>query len=111
MGTSDAPTTGAFPQPSDDANEGTPSGYEVLELLGAGGMGVVLKALDRRLNRLVALKRVRIGGEKAERNRFRREAEAVARLQHPNIVQIFEVGELSGEPHLALEYVAGGSLA
>ncbi len=88
-------------------------GYEVLGVLGHGGMGVVYKARDLRLNRLVALKMVLAGAGAApkELSRFKAEAEAVARLRHPNIVQIFEVGDHDGRPFLALEYVEGGSLA
>ena len=88
-------------------------GYELLETLGTGGMGVVWKARQKNLPRLVALKRLRPAGPLSEdlRVRFRREAEAVARLQHPNIVQIYEVGEQDGESFLVLEYVACGSLA
>jgi serine/threonine protein kinase len=88
-------------------------GYEVLGVLGSGGMGVVYKARDVRLKRLVALKMILTGphARPEERDRFRREAEAVARLQHANVVQIYEVGEHDGRPYLALEYVGGGSLA
>ncbi|MDR3622743.1 MAG: protein kinase [Paludisphaera borealis] len=85
-------------------------GYEVLELLGAGGMGVVHKARHLRLGRLTALKRLKTSSL-FDLHRFRREAEAVAALQHPNVVQIYEVGDHDGQPYLALEYVAGGSLA
>jgi WD40 repeat protein len=88
------------------------SGYEVLGELGRGGMGVVYQARHARLGRVVALKML-LGGAFAgpqERERFRREAEAAARLQHPHIVQVFEVGEEKGCPFLALEYVDGGSL-
>jgi WD40 repeat protein len=87
-------------------------GFDVLGLLGEGGMGVVYKARQNGLNRLVALKMIR-GGALArpeDVNRFRAEAEAVARLQHPNIVQIFEIGERAGLPYFALEYVDGGCL-
>jgi WD40 repeat protein/tetratricopeptide (TPR) repeat protein len=85
----------------------------VLNELGSGGMGVVYLARQVSLNRLVALKMIRGGAEARpeQRGRFEAEALAVARLQHPNIVQIFEVGEHRGLPFLALEYADGGSLA
>src|SRR5262245_29443003 len=87
-------------------------GYEVEAVLGRGGMGVVYKARHLALKRTVALKMLAAGHpHPAERARFRAEAEAVARLQHPNIAQIHEVGEADGRPFFALEYVAGGSLA
>jgi hypothetical protein len=87
-------------------------GYEVEAVLGRGGMGVVYKARHLALKRTVALKMLAPGHpHPAEQARFRAEAEAVARLQHPNIVQIHEVGEADGRPFFALEYVAGGSLA
>src|SRR5262249_11723103 len=89
----------------------TDGGYELLEVLGRGGMGVVYKARQRSLNRLVALKMIRAHAAPDDLVRLRIEAEAIARLQHPNIVQIIEVGEMDGGPFLALEYVAGGSLA
>jgi tRNA A-37 threonylcarbamoyl transferase component Bud32 len=88
-------------------------GYEVLGKLGEGGMGVVYKARHLRLNRIVALKMI-LAGEHASEDmvgRFALEAEAVAQLQHPGIVQIYEIGEHDGHSFLALEYVAGGSLA
>jgi WD40 repeat protein/tetratricopeptide (TPR) repeat protein len=86
--------------------------YELLAELGQGGMGVVYQARQPGLNRLVALKMLRAGAHAGaqERARFRAEAEAVARLQHPNIVQIHEVGEHDGQLFLSLEHVAGGSL-
>jgi serine/threonine-protein kinase len=87
-------------------------GYEVEAVRGRGGMGVVYQARHLALKRTVALKMLAAGqGDPAERARFRAEAEAVARLQHPNIVQVYEIGEAAGLPFIALEFVAGGSLA
>jgi serine/threonine protein kinase len=101
------PATGAA-----DTDSGVP-GYDVLGELGRGGMGVVYRARDRRLGRDVALKVLVAGPHSAGewRERFRRETEAVAALRHPNIVQVFEVGEHRGLPYLALELVEGESLA
>jgi WD40 repeat protein len=88
-------------------------GYEIEGVLGRGGMGVVYQARDLSLARTVALKLILAGGHagEEERRRFKAEAEAVARLQHPNIVQIHAVGEHEGRQFCALEYVGGGSLA
>src|SRR5262245_24028488 len=99
--------------PSSNGGLAQVPGYEVLRELGRGGMGVVYLARDRRLQRLVALKMILAGVQSGpeERARFRAEAETVARLQHPNIVQIFEVGEWGGQPYFALEYLDGGNLA
>jgi serine/threonine protein kinase len=87
-------------------------GYEVLEELGRGGMGVVYRARHLALNRMVALKFILADRNASPRHcaRFRREAEVVARLRHPNIVQIYDIGEVDGRPVLALEYAEGGSL-
>jgi WD40 repeat protein len=103
------------PEPSAAASLQWPdvSGYEILRELGRGGMGVVYQARQIQLNRLVALKMILAGAYAGESElaRFRTEAEAVARLQHPNIVQIHEVGEADGKPFFSLEYCAGGSLS
>src|SRR5262249_35677441 len=90
-----------------------PEGYEILSVLGRGGMGVVYKARQRGLNRIVALKMIRIADHAGAEQlaRFRTEAEMVALLQHPNIVQVYEVGKQGGQPYFSLEYVDGGNLA
>jgi len=98
-GTSPAP---AAPAPGPTA----PPGYEILGELGRGGMSVVWRARDRRLGRDVALKFL-LGGDAA---RLRAEAAALARLQHPHIVQVFEIGDHQGRSFLALEFCPGGTL-
>ncbi len=87
-------------------------GYEILGELGRGGMGVVYKARQLKVNRLVALKMILSGSHagSVELARFHTEAEAIARLQHPNIVQVHDVGEHEGRPFFSLEFCAGGSL-
>ncbi len=88
-------------------------GYEILGVLGRGGMGIVYKANQVALKRLVALKMIRAGAhaDPEDLSRFRTEAQAVARLRHPNIVQVYEIGEQEGVPYFSLEFVEGGSLA
>jgi serine/threonine protein kinase len=88
-------------------------GYEILGELGRGGMGVVYRARHLGLGRTVALKMVLNGIHTGPKDlaRFRAEASVIARLQHPNIVQIYDVGEAEGRPYFVLEFVAGGSLA
>jgi serine/threonine protein kinase len=88
-------------------------GYELLGILGRGGMGIVFRARQLSLKRQVALKMILTGrnARPTERTRFQREAEAVARLQHSNIVQIYEIGEQNGLPYFSIEFVNAGSLA
>ncbi len=88
-------------------------GYEVLSVLGRGAMGVVYKARQIGLDRCVALKVLPQGGhsDKEALERFRTEARATAQLHHPNIVQIFDIGEQDSLPYFSLEFVEGGSLA
>src|SRR5262249_51531830 len=87
--------------------------YEVLDVLGRGGMGVVYRARHRQLGHAVALKMILAGGhaDAHELARFRLEAAAVARLKHPGIVHIHDFGEHDGSPYFALELAEGGSLA
>ena len=100
---SDGDSSNKFPQVS---------GYEIVDELGRGGMGVVYLAKQTGLGRLVALKMILAGAHANEKDlaRFRQEAEAVARLRHPNIVQIHDIGESDGIPYFALEYVEEGNL-
>ena len=76
--------------------------YELLEPLGTGAMGTVFKARHMRLNRVVALKKIRqgSGASPEQRKRFLREAEAVARLQHPHIVTLYDTGEVEDDPFI-----------
>jgi eukaryotic-like serine/threonine-protein kinase len=91
----------------------TVPGFEILEELGRGGMGVVYKARQINLNRLVALKMVLVGAHAGPvaLARFHGEAQAIASLQHPDIVQIHDVGQAGGLPYFSLEFIDGGSLA
>jgi formylglycine-generating enzyme required for sulfatase activity len=104
--------TPALPPGPDEPTVVQVPGYALLGELGRGGMGVVYKARQVKLNRVVALKMILAGAHAGvvELARFRTEAEAIARLQHPNIVAVYEVGECQGRPFLALEFCGGGSL-
>ncbi len=88
------------------------SHYKILEKLGSGGMGEVYLARDTKLNRRVALKflTAQYASDKDFRRRFKREAQAAAALNHPNIVTVYEVAEYEGRPYMAMEYVEGRSL-
>lgn len=86
--------------------------YVLLEEIARGGMGIVYRAKQIGLNRVVAVKSIRsVDASESERARFRAEAESAATLKHPHIVQIYDVGEHDGLDFLSMEYVAGGSLA
>jgi serine/threonine protein kinase len=87
------------------------AGFEIQEIVGQGGMGVVYKARQQQPARLVALKMITAEALSSDRARLRTEANAVARLEHPNIINIFEVGEHEGRPFLVLELVEGDNLA
>jgi serine/threonine protein kinase len=87
-------------------------GYEILKELGSGGMGIVYKARQSSLNRLVAVKMIRdslFAGTEI-RTRFRREATAIARLQHANVIQIHEIGEHEGRLYYSMDFAEGGSM-
>src|SRR5207237_3113828 len=87
--------------------------YELLGELGRGGLGVVYKARQKGLDRLVAIKMILSGklSSPEQLRRFAAEARMAARLQHPNIVRIFDFGELHGQQYFVMEYVSGPSLA
>jgi WD40 repeat protein len=95
------------------ARRPSPPGCEILREIGRGGMGVVYLARQTALNRLVAVKMIHpvLHGDEPERRRFRTEVLAAARLRHPNIVSLYEVGEVEGQPYYVFEYLEGGSLA
>ena len=111
----DAPTVGygAGSIPDHEVQAITVKGYDILDELGRGGMGVVFKAKQLELNRTVALKMILSGNLSTsdEINRFRTEAESAARLRHPNIVNVFDVGEHDGRCYFSMEYIDGPSLA
>ena len=104
---------GATPTADRDFPPDAFPGYELLEKLGEGGMAIVYKARQEGLNRLVAFKMI-LGGHRAgpkDLIRFLVEAEAVASIKHPHVVQVHEYGEADGRPFLTLEYLPGGTLA
>ena len=101
---------GAAAQPRQTAGSSF-GDYELLSEISRGGMGVVFQARQQSLNRIVAVKMVLDSGKPStDRERFLVEARAVARLSHPHIVPIYEVGEHGGRPFFTMEFVSGGSL-
>src|ERR1051325_4351928 len=107
------PTIGCTSPTTTTTNWPTVPGYVLVEELGRGGMGVVYKARHEKFERLVALKMILAGAHASAEHteRFLAEGRAVARLQNPHIVQIYEIAELDGLPYFSLEYVDGGNLA
>ena len=99
--------------PEQEGDPPTIPDFQILSVLGHGGMGVVYKARQLSLNRLVALKMLSFIGQSSQeyRKRFYNEADAIARLNHVGIVQIYQVGEFRNQPYLVLEYLNGGDLA
>jgi eukaryotic-like serine/threonine-protein kinase len=96
-----------------DSADSLVAGYTILEEISRGGMGVVYRARQHHPSRIVALKMIlpHLLGSPAIRARFQAEAESVAKLDHPNVLPIYEAGENRGTPYLTMKFVAGGSLA
>jgi serine/threonine protein kinase len=85
--------------------------YEIVAPLGAGGMGVVYRALDTRLNRSVAIKFISDElADRVARRRFQREAQMASALNHPHILTVYDAGEFEGRQYLVAEFVDGGTL-
>jgi tetratricopeptide (TPR) repeat protein/predicted Ser/Thr protein kinase len=111
----DDSTVAALPPDIGDVEEGRPEPepgmtigrYLLLSEVGSGGMGLVMAAYDRELDRRVALKLLRPGISRSGEARMRREAQALAQLQHPSVVTVYEVGSIDGQPFIAMEYVDG----
>jgi serine/threonine-protein kinase len=100
---------GTFPDSFDLPPVKDWSRYEIVDFIGRGGMGDVFKARDPRLGRFVALKFLRRDTPEIV-HRFLREARVQARIDHDNVCQVYEVGEVEGHPYIAMQYIAGGSL-
>src|SRR5262249_15923266 len=113
--TTDKPTDPyQAPAPVPDGAQDSPSilGYEILEEIGHGGMGVVYKPRQLQMNRIGAVKMLRAQDldDTTQQARIEREAKTFAQMRHPNIVDIFDIGTSEGGPFLAMEFVDGGSL-
>lgn len=104
---------GVLSPPTNPLYRATFGDYQIIDYIGHGGMGVVLKAFDERLRRIVAIKLLRreLADDRIAIARFLREARAAAALSHPNIVSVFAVGEHDGAQFMAMEYVEGSSLS
>lgn len=112
LGLADQPNAEPFPSEHDLQALGKFGDYEILERVGEGGMGVVYKARQLSVNRVVALKMIRAGlwASDGDRRRFKVEAEASARLQHPNIAAVYEAGKCEDQFYFTMEYFGGGDL-
>jgi eukaryotic-like serine/threonine-protein kinase len=102
-----------FLTPCDTPNRlGLLAHYEIIEIIGRGGMGIVLRGVDVKLNRVVAVKVLtpQLAANATARQRFRREAQAAAAVSHDHVVAIHAVDEFSGLPYLVMDYVSGPSL-
>lgn len=110
-------TIDSTPKSTDDFSAGDTiryvGEYEILGEIARGGMGVVFKARQQKLNRTVALKMILAGklADAADVERFHREAQAAGRLKHPNIVPVHEIGEYEGRHYFTMDFVDGRSLA
>jgi hypothetical protein len=111
--TATVPPIAPAPDTAPETRSVSVPGYEILGKLGEGGMGIVYKARQLAADRVVAMKMILGGGHVSADllTRFRTEAKAIARLQHPNIVQVYDVGECDGLPYFSLEFCPGGTLA
>src|SRR5205823_9558174 len=101
--------TPAFATPAGTARLPRSERYEFQELIGSGGMGKVYRAFDHKLKRMVALKFLR-GTDAALERRFLQEAQAQARVDHPNVCKVYEVGRIGEEPYIAMQYIEGKTL-
>src|SRR6186997_3446573 len=102
--------SGSVPRPAEPAIPERMGRYLIMRRIGQGGMGVVYAARDERLDRVVALKTMVLARDEVARKRFWREARAAASVNHPNVCQLYEIGEHAGEPYIVMELLEGQSL-